>query len=257
MTWNKAHLADYQDFKGGSVVFGGSNGRITGKGKIKAGMLDFEDVYYMEELKHYNLFFLLQMYDKKNKVLFTDTDCLVLSPDFKLPNENQGNGDTTIKASAGCNWRNKRNTWDKVFKYNSGLKSKACVDIKDPLGRLKSEMAWVPKRNYFLFFNVQDNPHQTLKGKGIVDSGCSRHMTGNKACLIDYQDFNGGPVASGGSKGQITGKGKIEIRKLDFVDVYFVKELKHFNLFYVSQMCDKKNKVLFTDTDCLVLSLNF
>nr|GEY39715.1 retrovirus-related Pol polyprotein from transposon TNT 1-94 [Tanacetum cinerariifolium] len=36
---NKAHLADYQEFKGGSVAIGGSNGKITGKGKIKAGML--------------------------------------------------------------------------------------------------------------------------------------------------------------------------------------------------------------------------
>nr|GEU52965.1 ribonuclease H-like domain-containing protein [Tanacetum cinerariifolium] len=44
--------------------------------------------------------------------------------------------------------------------------------------------------------------------------------------------------------------------KLDFNDVYFVKELK-FNLFSVSQMCDKKNSVLFTDTGCLVLSLEF
>nr|GEU89505.1 putative ribonuclease H-like domain-containing protein [Tanacetum cinerariifolium] len=31
----------------------------------------------------------LQMYDKKNSILFTDTECLVLSPDFKLPNESQ------------------------------------------------------------------------------------------------------------------------------------------------------------------------
>ncbi|GJR35918.1 putative ribonuclease H-like domain-containing protein [Tanacetum coccineum] len=29
------------------------------------------------------------MCDKKNKVLFTDTECLVLSPEFKLPDENQ------------------------------------------------------------------------------------------------------------------------------------------------------------------------
>nr|GEX51480.1 ribonuclease H-like domain, reverse transcriptase, RNA-dependent DNA polymerase [Tanacetum cinerariifolium] len=36
-----------------------------------------------------------------------------------------------------------------------------------------------------------DNPHQTLNGKGIVDSGCSRHMTRNKAYLVEYQDFNG------------------------------------------------------------------
>ncbi|GJT61363.1 putative ribonuclease H-like domain-containing protein [Tanacetum coccineum] len=82
-------------------------------------------------------------------------------------------------------------------------------------------------------------------------------MTGNKAYLVEYQDYNGGPVAFGGSKGQITGKGKIITGKLDFKDVYFVKELKQFNLFSVSQMCDKKNKVLFTDSECLVLSPDF
>ncbi|GKB45552.1 putative ribonuclease H-like domain-containing protein [Tanacetum coccineum] len=60
----------------------------------------------------------------------------------------------------------------------------------------------------------KDDPQKTLKGKGIVDSGCSRHMTGKKA----YLDFS---------------------------------------LFSVSQMCDKKNKVLFTDIECLVLSPDF
>ncbi|GJS95160.1 putative ribonuclease H-like domain-containing protein, partial [Tanacetum coccineum] len=104
---------------------------------------------------------------------------------------------------------------------------------------------------------AEDYPHRTFQNKGIVDSGCSRHMTGNKAYLAEYQDFNGGPVAFGGSKGYITGKGKIKTGKLDFEDVCFVKELQHFNLFSVSQMCDKKNKVLFTDTECLVLSPEF
>nr|GFC48483.1 hypothetical protein [Tanacetum cinerariifolium] len=33
----RAYLADYQEFKGGYIAFEGSNGRITGKGKIKAG----------------------------------------------------------------------------------------------------------------------------------------------------------------------------------------------------------------------------
>ncbi|GJT51153.1 hypothetical protein Tco_0977310 [Tanacetum coccineum] len=45
------------------------------------------------------------------------------------------------------------------------------------------------------------------------------------------------------SRGYITGKGKIQTGKLDFEDVSFVKELQHFNLFSVSQMCDKMNKV--------------
>ncbi|GKC43172.1 hypothetical protein Tco_1060894 [Tanacetum coccineum] len=53
-------------------------------------------------------------------------------------------------------------------------------------------------------------PSVALQNKGIVDSGCSRHMTGNRAYLADYQDFNGGPVAFRGSKGYITGKGKIK-----------------------------------------------
>nr|GEU81191.1 putative ribonuclease H-like domain-containing protein [Tanacetum cinerariifolium] len=114
-----------------------------------------------------------------------------------------------------------------------------------------------PKPNKRDWNGFNDNPHQTLQGKGIVDSRCSRHMTGNKAYLVDYQDFNGGPVAFGGSKGQITGTGKIKIGKLDFEDVYFVKEVHHFNLISMSQMCDKKNKVLFSNTECLVLFHDF
>nr|GEV72310.1 copia protein [Tanacetum cinerariifolium] len=80
----------------------------------------------------------------------------------------------------------------------------------------------------------------------------------NNALGRSKSELNGGYVAFGGNPkgGKITGKGKIKIRKLDFDDVYFVKELK-FNLFSVSQMCDKKNNVLFTDTECLVLSPNF
>ncbi|GKG04287.1 hypothetical protein Tco_0314674 [Tanacetum coccineum] len=32
-------------------------------------------------------------------------------------------------------------------------------------------------------------PHRALKNKGIVDSGCSRHMTRNKAYLAEFQDL--------------------------------------------------------------------
>ncbi|GJS03737.1 putative ribonuclease H-like domain-containing protein [Tanacetum coccineum] len=97
-----------------------------------------------------------------------------------------------------------------------------------------------------------------LNDKGFVDSGCSRHMTGNITHLSDFKDFDGGYVTFGGGAygGRITGKGTIKTDNLDFDDVYFVKELK-FNLFSVSQMCDKKNYVLFTDSECLVLSPNF
>ncbi|GJS22610.1 putative ribonuclease H-like domain-containing protein [Tanacetum coccineum] len=102
------------------------------------------------------------------------------------------------------------------------------------------------------------NPKILLQDHAVVDRGCSSHMTGNKAYLSDYEDFNGGFVAfrSDPKGGKITGKGKIRTANLDFDDVYFVDELK-FNLFSVSQMCDKKNSVLFTKTECLILSPSF
>ncbi|GKF03337.1 hypothetical protein Tco_0030260 [Tanacetum coccineum] len=67
-------------------------------------------------------------------------------------------------------------------------------------------------------------------------------MTGNRSYLTDYEEIDGGFVVFGGNSkgGKITGKCKIRTGKLDFEDEYFVKELK-FNLFSVSQMCDKKN----------------
>ncbi|GJR25294.1 hypothetical protein Tco_1101526 [Tanacetum coccineum] len=142
-----------------------------------------------------------------------------------------GNGENAVKSSACWIWRPTGNVIDHTSK-DSG--------------------------SYMLKRFDYGNPQYTLQDQGIFDSGCSRHMTGNKSFLTDYQEIDGGFVAFGGSPkgGKITRKGKIRTGKLDFEDVYFVKELK-FNLFSVSQMCDKKNSVLFTETECLVLSPDF
>ncbi|GJZ89111.1 putative ribonuclease H-like domain-containing protein [Tanacetum coccineum] len=93
---------------------------------------------------------------------------------------------------------------------------------------------------------------------GFINSGCSRHMTGNITYLLYFNEFDGCYVTFGGGAhgGRISGKGSLKTDSLDFKDVYFVNEL-NFNTFSVSQMCDKKNYVLFTDTECLVLSPNF
>ncbi|GJT71608.1 putative ribonuclease H-like domain-containing protein [Tanacetum coccineum] len=69
-------------------------------------------------------------------------------------------------------------------------------------------------------------------------------MTGNKDQLEDFEEFNGGSVTFGGSKGYISGKGRIRVGNLDFDSVSFVKELGHFNLFSISQICDKQHKIL-------------
>ncbi|GJV46266.1 putative ribonuclease H-like domain-containing protein [Tanacetum coccineum] len=82
--------AYFKEFDGCYVTFGRGvhSGRISGKGTLKTDSLDFEDVYFVNEL-NFNLFSVSQMCDKKNYVLFTNTECLVLSPNFKLPNESQ------------------------------------------------------------------------------------------------------------------------------------------------------------------------
>ncbi|GJX31611.1 putative ribonuclease H-like domain-containing protein [Tanacetum coccineum] len=67
---------------------GAKGGKITSKGTLKTGKLDFEDVYFIKELQ-FNHFSVSQMCDKKNSVLFTETGCFVLSPDFKLADESQ------------------------------------------------------------------------------------------------------------------------------------------------------------------------
>nr|GEW02107.1 ribonuclease H-like domain-containing protein [Tanacetum cinerariifolium] len=90
MTGNMSYLSDFENINGGYVAFGGNpkGGKIFGKGKIKTGKLSFDNVYFVKELK-FNLFSISQMCDKKNSVLFTDTECIILSPEFKLPDENQ------------------------------------------------------------------------------------------------------------------------------------------------------------------------
>ncbi|GJV73135.1 putative ribonuclease H-like domain-containing protein [Tanacetum coccineum] len=135
-----------------------------------------------------------------------------------------GNGENAVKSSACWIWRPTGNVIDHTSKGSGSYMFKR-FDYVDLQGRL---------------------------------NGCSKHMTGNKSFLTDYQEVDGGFVAFAGSPkgGKIIGKGKTRTEKLDFEYVYFVKELK-FNIFSVSQMCDKKNSVLFTETECLVLSPDF
>nr|GFB94067.1 ribonuclease H-like domain-containing protein [Tanacetum cinerariifolium] len=67
----------------------------------------------------------------------------------------------------------------------------------------------------------------TKRRQGYVDSGCSRHITRNMSYLSDFKEFDGGYVTfwGGAKRGKITGKGNLKTGKLDFEDVYFVKEL--------------------------------
>ena len=93
-----------------------------------------------------------------------------------------------------------------------------------------------------------------LQDKDIwyMDSGCSRHMTGNKSVLSDYHDEKGPSVTFGGNgKGQTRGFGTLSNSVTTFRRVAYVEGLKH-NLLSISQLCDKDHKVTFSKKDCKV-----
>ncbi|GKF59727.1 hypothetical protein Tco_0176513 [Tanacetum coccineum] len=102
---------------------------------------------------------------------------------------------------------------------------------------------WIREDRELLLSPQQENP-QKNRDLRIIDSGCSRSMIGNKEKLDDFVKIVGGTVTFGGGDGKITRKGTIRTSKLIFENVYYVEELQNFNLFYVSQICDTKNKVL-------------
>nr|GEX62690.1 retrovirus-related Pol polyprotein from transposon TNT 1-94 [Tanacetum cinerariifolium] len=93
------------------------------------------------------------------------------------------------------------------------------IQVSDGLG---------PQKKLISLFYVQGHPQQVQEDQGYIDSGCSRHMTGNLSYLSKFKEFNGGYVTFGGGE--------------------MVEKLL---------MCDKKNTVLFSDTEYLVLSPNF
>ncbi|GJY30808.1 putative ribonuclease H-like domain-containing protein [Tanacetum coccineum] len=78
-----------------------------------------------------------------------------------------------------------------------------------------------PKVDKEIVFSVNKKGKPQHDDKGFVDSGCSRHMTGNIAYLLDFKEFDGGYVAFGGGAygGRITGKGTLKTDNLDFEDV--------------------------------------
>nr|GFA23899.1 ribonuclease H-like domain-containing protein [Tanacetum cinerariifolium] len=102
-----------------------------------------------------------------------------------------------------------------------------------------------------------------MKGKVVKPSACwfwkpSQNLSnkGNISYLSDYEPFDRGYVSFGQRGCKITGKGTIKTGKLKFENVYFVKDLKY-NLFSMSQICDNKNSVLFTNSKCIVLGRDF
>nr|GEX17915.1 hypothetical protein [Tanacetum cinerariifolium] len=86
----------------------------------------------------------------------------------------------------------------------------------------------------------------------IINSGCSKHMTGNRALLMNFVEKFLGTVCFGNNDfAVITGYGDVVIGSMMIKKVYYVKGLGH-NLFSVGQFCDKGLEVAFQKSTCFV-----
>ncbi|GJS57778.1 putative ribonuclease H-like domain-containing protein [Tanacetum coccineum] len=75
------------------------------------------------------------------------------------------------------------------------------------------------------------NPQMDLEDQGVIDSGCSRHMTWNMSYLTDYEEIDGGYVGFGGNPkgGKITGRDqKVKVIRCDNGTEFKNKEMNQF-----------------------------
>nr|GEZ83521.1 hypothetical protein [Tanacetum cinerariifolium] len=86
----------------------------------------------------------------------------------------------------------------------------------------------------------------------IIDSGCSKHMTGNRALLTNFTEKFFEMVHFGNNDfAVIAGYGDVVIGSMTIKKVYYVEGLGH-NLFSVGQFYDKGLEVAFQKSTCFV-----
>nr|GFB50592.1 integrase, catalytic region, zinc finger, CCHC-type, peptidase aspartic, catalytic [Tanacetum cinerariifolium] len=89
----------------------------------------------------------------------------------------------------------------------------------------------------------------------IVDSGCSKHMTGNLKLLINFvEKFLGMMKFGNDQSAPILGYGDRVQGAVTIKRVYYVEGLNH-NLFSVGQFCDADLEVAFRKSTCYIRDL--
>ncbi|GKD85108.1 hypothetical protein Tco_1356262, partial [Tanacetum coccineum] len=100
---------------------------------------------------------------------------------------------------------NKKTTKNSNFNQRVNIVSDKKVNTARPKAVVNTDK---PKAVLNVVKENQGNPQMDLKDKGVIDNGCSRHMTGNMSYLTDYEEIDEGYVVFGGNpkQGKITGK---------------------------------------------------
>nr|GEZ75687.1 integrase, catalytic region, zinc finger, CCHC-type, peptidase aspartic, catalytic [Tanacetum cinerariifolium] len=89
-----------------------------------------------------------------------------------------------------------------------------------------------------------------------LDSGCSKHMIGDRSQLINFvQKFLGTVKFGNDHVAKIMGYGDYQIGNVTISWVYYVEGLGH-NLFFVGQFCDSDLEIAFRQHTCFIRNLD-
>ncbi|GJX93698.1 retrovirus-related pol polyprotein from transposon TNT 1-94 [Tanacetum coccineum] len=119
---------------------------------------------------------------------------------------------------------------------------------EDEEEKTKDETCLVAQASNEICLGINLEPDEWIK-----DSGCLKHMKGNRKLFSTYKAYDKGNVIFGSNlRGNIIGKGTISHDSLIIKNVEHVDNLK-FNLLSVGQICDNKCKVVFTEHDSEII----
>ncbi|GJY69082.1 hypothetical protein Tco_0472064, partial [Tanacetum coccineum] len=137
----------------------------------------------------------------------------------------------------------------KRFKHQPKKEWKPIKRVWKPISKpvTKSKPQWQPTGRHFSLFEKQQVVQIVL---WYLDLGCSRHMTGDRARLINFEEKFIGTVHFGNDEyAAIVGYGDYKLGDTIISRVYYVEGLKH-NLFSVRQFCDGGLEVAFRQHSC-------
>ncbi|GJY83946.1 retrovirus-related pol polyprotein from transposon TNT 1-94 [Tanacetum coccineum] len=157
--------------------------------------------------------------------------------------------DKNQRAFVGGSWSDSGEEDDEKVKDETCIVAHASSDWRSDSSdeddeKVKDETCLVAHASSEICLRVDLEPNKWIK-----DSGCSKHMTGNRKLFSTYKAYNRGNVDFGSNLcGNIIGKVTISNDSLKIDNVEHVDNLG-FNLLSIGQICDNKCRVTFSEHD--------
>ncbi|XP_076901112.1 uncharacterized protein LOC143555454 [Bidens hawaiensis] len=120
---------------------------------------------------------------------------------------------------------------------NPNNDSSSVAGCVEESGCMETNMGFGDKNLLFdSSINYPGQPRRSVNSIWYLDSGCTRHMTGDESLLFDIKPFDGGYVSFAGDMGgNFSKQGKVSNGVLTYEDVNLVEQLNH-NLLSISHI---------------------